>query len=111
MHIYQRAESWPRSSQRRRNARADRGRAGQQTTCRCRRQAAALLDLTSTRELTDGRTTGLDTRMVDQALSHPTPREVKIRVHDGVEIAVALYVPDGDGPLPTVLGAAPYRYD
>jgi dipeptidyl aminopeptidase/acylaminoacyl peptidase len=39
------------------------------------------------------------------------PREVKIRVHDGVEIAVALYMPDGDGPFPTVLGASPYRYD
>ncbi|HEV2624258.1 MAG TPA: CocE/NonD family hydrolase [Xanthobacteraceae bacterium] len=39
------------------------------------------------------------------------PREVKIRVHDGVEIAVALYLPNGDGPFPTVLGASPYRYD
>jgi uncharacterized protein len=38
------------------------------------------------------------------------PREVKIRVHDGVEIAVALYMPDG-GPFPVVLGASPYRYD
>ena len=38
-------------------------------------------------------------------------REVKIRVHDGVEIAVALYMPEGDGPFPVVLGAAPYRYD
>ena len=26
------------------------------------------------------------------------PREVKIRVHDRVEIAVALYMPAGDGP-------------
>jgi predicted acyl esterase len=41
----------------------------------------------------------------------PKRREVKIRVHDGVEIAVALYMPDGDGPFPVVLGAAPYRYD
>ncbi len=39
------------------------------------------------------------------------PREVKIRVHDGVEIAVALYMPDGDGRFPIVLGASPYRYD
>src|ERR1700730_10770701 len=39
------------------------------------------------------------------------PREVKIRVHDGVEIAVAFFMPDGDGPFPTVLGASPYRYD
>jgi predicted acyl esterase len=42
---------------------------------------------------------------------HPTPREARIRVHDGVEIAVALYMPDGEGPFPTVLGASPYRYD
>ena len=41
----------------------------------------------------------------------PKRREVKIRVHDGVEIAVALYMPDGDGPFPVVLGGAPYRYD
>ena len=39
------------------------------------------------------------------------PREAKIRVHDGVEIAVALYMPDGGGPFPVVLGASPYRYD
>jgi putative CocE/NonD family hydrolase len=39
------------------------------------------------------------------------PREVRIRVHDGVEIAVALYMPDGDGPFPVLLAASPYRYD
>jgi uncharacterized protein len=39
------------------------------------------------------------------------PREVKIRVHDGVDIAVALYMPEGDGRFPVVLGASPYRYD
>jgi uncharacterized protein len=39
------------------------------------------------------------------------PREVKIRVHDGVEIAVALYMPEGEGRFPVVLGASPYRYD
>ena len=39
------------------------------------------------------------------------PHEVKIRVHDGVDIAVALYMPDGDGRFPVVLGASPYRYD
>ena len=39
------------------------------------------------------------------------PREVKIRVHDGVEIAVALYMPDGDGPFPVLLAPSPYRYD
>src|SRR5215813_9722735 len=38
-------------------------------------------------------------------------REVKICVHDGVEIAVALYMPEGTGPFPVVLGASPYRYD
>ncbi len=43
--------------------------------------------------------------------NEPTRREVKIRVHDGVEIAVALYMPEGEGPFPVVLGAAPYRYD
>jgi predicted acyl esterase len=41
----------------------------------------------------------------------PTPREIKIRVHDGVEIAVALYMPAGDGPFPVLLAASPYRYD
>ena len=39
------------------------------------------------------------------------PREVKIRVHDGVEIAVALYMPEGEGPFPVVLAPSPYRYD
>jgi len=39
------------------------------------------------------------------------PREVKIRVHDGVDIAVALYMPEGEGRFPVVLGASPYRYD
>ena len=41
----------------------------------------------------------------------PRPREVKIRVHDGVEIAVALYMPDGDEPFPVLLAPSPYRYD
>src|ERR1700730_16408375 len=39
------------------------------------------------------------------------PREVKIRVHDGVEIAVALYMPAGEGPFPVVLAPSPYRSD
>ncbi|MGB6505328.1 MAG: CocE/NonD family hydrolase, partial [Xanthobacteraceae bacterium] len=47
--------------------------------------------------------------MADTAL--PRPHEVKIRVHDGVEIAVALYMPQGDGPFPVVLAPSPYRYD
>ncbi len=38
-------------------------------------------------------------------------REVKIRVHDGVEIAVALYMPEGDGPFPVLFAPSPYRYD
>jgi uncharacterized protein len=46
---------------------------------------------------------------VDSAL--PAPREIKIRVHDGIEIAVALYMPEGDGPFPALLAASPYRYD
>jgi predicted acyl esterase len=39
------------------------------------------------------------------------PREVKVRVHDGAEIAVALYMPDGQGPFPALIAASPYRYD
>ena len=39
------------------------------------------------------------------------PHQVKIRVHDGIEIAVALYRPEGDGPHPVVLAASPYRCD
>src|SRR5690242_1768729 len=39
------------------------------------------------------------------------PREVKIRVHDGVEIAVALYMPQGEGRFPVLLAPSPYRYD
>src|SRR5208283_3989190 len=45
------------------------------------------------------------------AEAHPKPREVKVRVHDGVEIAVALYMPEGSGPFPVVLAPSPYRYD
>ncbi len=39
------------------------------------------------------------------------PKEVKIKSHDGEEIAVALYMPEGDGPFPVLLAASPYRYD
>src|SRR3954454_5545314 len=39
------------------------------------------------------------------------PHEVKIRVHDGMEIALALYRPEGEGPFPVLLAASPYRYD
>jgi len=41
----------------------------------------------------------------------PPPREVKIKVHDGVEIAVALYMPEGPGPFPVLFAPSPYRYD
>ncbi len=43
--------------------------------------------------------------------SLPAPREVKIKVHDGIEIAVALYMPEGSGPFPALLAPSPYRYD
>ncbi|HUZ75826.1 MAG TPA: CocE/NonD family hydrolase [Stellaceae bacterium] len=49
--------------------------------------------------------------MTNDAPALPAPREVKIRVHDGVEIAVALYMPEGDGPFPALLAPSPYRYD
>jgi predicted acyl esterase len=50
--------------------------------------------------------------MSNGAAPHPQPREeVKIRVHDSVEIAVALYMPDGEGPFPVLLAPSPYRYD
>ncbi len=38
-------------------------------------------------------------------------KEVRITVHDGIEIAVALYMPEGEGPFPVLLAASPYRYD
>ena len=28
--------------------------------------------------------------------AHPVPREVKIKVHDGVNIAVAIYMPESE---------------
>jgi putative CocE/NonD family hydrolase len=49
--------------------------------------------------------------MTDRTLTHPKPREVKVRVHDGIDIAVALYTPEGNGPFPVLLAASPYRYD
>jgi predicted acyl esterase len=49
--------------------------------------------------------------MPDEAPALPAPREVKVRVHDGVEIALALYMPAGDGPFPALLAPSPYRYD
>jgi putative CocE/NonD family hydrolase len=49
--------------------------------------------------------------MTTENAKHPVPREVKVRVHDGVEIAVALYMPAGDGRFPVLLAPSPYRYD
>jgi predicted acyl esterase len=49
--------------------------------------------------------------MTDEIATHSQPREVKIRVHDGAEIAVALYMPRGNGPFPVLLAPSPYRYD
>lgn len=37
--------------------------------------------------------------------------EVKVKARDGVEIALALYMPERGGPFPALLGASPYRYD
>ena len=41
----------------------------------------------------------------------PTPREVKIRARDGVEIGAAICAPEGGGKFPALLAASPYRYD
>lgn len=49
--------------------------------------------------------------MTSETPARPPTREVKIRVHDNIEIAVALYMPKGDGPFPVLLAASPYRYD
>jgi len=49
--------------------------------------------------------------MPDAPPTLPAPREVKIKVHDGVEIAVALYMPEGQGPFPALFAPSPYRYD
>jgi len=40
-----------------------------------------------------------------------TPREIRITVHDGIEIGAALYLPEGSGRHPALLAASPYRYD
>jgi uncharacterized protein len=49
--------------------------------------------------------------MMTSSVQGLRPREVKIRVHDRVEIAVALYMPAGDGPFPVLFAPSPYRYD
>lgn len=39
-------------------------------------------------------------------------REVKmVRMRDGTEIALAIYLPSGTGPFPALLAASPYRLD
>jgi putative CocE/NonD family hydrolase len=40
-----------------------------------------------------------------------TPREVKVRVRDGIEIGAAIYAPERGGRHPALLAASPYRYD
>jgi predicted acyl esterase len=50
-------------------------------------------------------------QVASQATAHPARREVKIRMDDGIDIAVALYMPAGNGPFPVLLAASPYRYD
>ena len=49
--------------------------------------------------------------MMTSSVQGLRPREVNIRVHDRVEIAVALYMPAGDGPFPVLFAPSPYRYD
>ena len=36
---------------------------------------------------------------------------VKIKMRDGVEIAAAIFLPEGDGKYPTLFAASPYRFD
>tara|TARA_B100000315_G_scaffold247251_1_gene275711 strand:- start:5792 stop:7444 length:1653 start_codon:yes stop_codon:yes gene_type:complete len=49
--------------------------------------------------------------MTEEINQLPAPREVKVTVHDGIEIAVALYMPEGEGPFPALFAPSPYRYD
>ena len=49
--------------------------------------------------------------MMTSSVQGLRPREVNIRVHDRVEIAVALYMPASDGPFPVLFAPSPYRYD
>jgi putative CocE/NonD family hydrolase len=36
---------------------------------------------------------------------------VAIQMSDGVKVSVRIYLPDGEGPFPTLFAASPYRYD
>ena len=38
-------------------------------------------------------------------------KEISITVRDGMQIAAAVYAPEGGGRFPVVLAASPYRYD
>jgi predicted acyl esterase len=38
-------------------------------------------------------------------------REVTIEMSDGIALAALVYLPEGDGPFPTLIAASPYRYD
>ncbi|MGE4165559.1 MAG: CocE/NonD family hydrolase [Xanthobacteraceae bacterium] len=51
--------------------------------------------------------------MTEKQKSYPlTPTEiVKIKVHDGISVAAAIYRPQGEGRHPTLLAASPYRFD
>ena len=46
----------------------------------------------------------------DDEIVAPTRIE-KVRVRDGVTIAVAIYLPKDSGPHPTLFAASPYRFD
>ena len=39
------------------------------------------------------------------------PVEARVRMRDGVELAVALHVPEGGGRVPSLVAMSPYRYD
>lgn len=41
----------------------------------------------------------------------PTPEICTLAARDGVQLAAAVYRPDGDGPFPTLFAASPYRFD
>jgi putative CocE/NonD family hydrolase len=36
---------------------------------------------------------------------------IAIQMSDGVKVSVRIYLPDGEGPFPTLFAASPYRYD
>ena len=38
-------------------------------------------------------------------------KDILIPMRDGVKIAVRVYRPDGDAPVPALFAASPYRYD